>query len=316
MKNQNQNTELSVHKKIYNFSNILKDHEYLQKSLDEIKIKYEEIDNNLKNNKYNSNSNKKLNSLFNLLPEEIIENDIFSYLDSRELFFNVRPVCLEWANIMKNLWCNKIKEEMIDQVKTIDLIYEKEVITKTYEFKVEYLFNYRNLLTLYNNNTNVISLIKIQLDESATNEDFIKLLNHFFDFLSFDEANFMLIEDNLDELKAHLNLPENMELYTTKFQEMINLENFHEKCEGQLNKFRDSFNNNVNKFQIECISESARLIYALLQGLIEFEILKHDIRHLNEKKKNLIIKIQNTTNEWPKKKKFFERAYKLLLYSK
>jgi len=205
---------------------------------------------------------------------------------------------------------------MIDQVKTIDLIYEKEVITKTYEFKVEYLFNYRNLLTLYNNNTNVISLVKTQIEESSNNEDFIKLLNHFFDFLAFDEAQEMLINEELEELKTHLNKPENMELYTKKFLEMINLENTHEKSENQLTKFRDSFNNNINKFQIECISESARLIYALLQGLIEFEILKHDIRNLNEKKKNLIIKIQNTTNEWPKKKKFFERAYKLLLYSK
>jgi hypothetical protein len=311
---KNQNAQLSEIKKIYNFSNKLKDEEFLQNSLDVIKIKFEDISNKLKNNKYNSN--KSFNSLFKLLPEEIMENDIFSFLDSRELFFNVRPVCLEWANIMKNLWCNKIKEEMIDQVKTIDLIYEKEVITKTYEFKVEYLFNYRNLLTLYNNNTNVISLIKTQLDESSTNEDFTKLLNHFFDFLSFDEAQEMLINEDLEELKTYLNLPENMEQYTKKFQDMINLENFHEKCENQLTKFRDSFNNNINKFQIECISESARLIYALLQGLVEFEILKHDIRHLNEKKKNLIIKIQNTTNEWPKKKKFFERAYKLLLYSK
>ena len=306
--------QFSQIKKIYNFSNKIKDEDFLLESLNEIKIKFEKISNKLKNNKYNSHKSSK--SLFKLLPEEIIENDIFSYLDSRELFFNVRPVCLEWANIMKNLWCNKIKEEMIDQVKTIDLIYEKEVITKTYEFKVEYLFNYRNLLTLYNNNTNVISLVKTQIEESSNNEDFIKLLNHFFDFLAFDEAQEMLINEELEELKTHLNKPENMELYTKKFLEMINLENTHEKSENQLTKFRDSFNNNINKFQIECISESARLIYALLQGLIEFEILKHDIRNLNEKKKNLIIKIQNTTNEWPKKKKFFERAYKLLLYSK
>ena len=123
----------------------------------------------------------------NLLPEDILENEIFSFLDSRELFYCIRPVCTEWTNIMKNLWCSKIKEEMIDQVKTIDFIYEKEVLTKTYEFKLEYLFNYRNLLTLYNANTNVLQLIKLQLAESFGNSNFVALLKLLFEFFGFQE---------------------------------------------------------------------------------------------------------------------------------
>eukprot|EP00340_Litonotus_pictus_P005549 CAMPEP_0170527818 /NCGR_PEP_ID=MMETSP0209-20121228/13299_1 /TAXON_ID=665100 ORGANISM="Litonotus pictus, Strain P1" /NCGR_SAMPLE_ID=MMETSP0209 /ASSEMBLY_ACC=CAM_ASM_000301 /LENGTH=614 /DNA_ID=CAMNT_0010818613 /DNA_START=98 /DNA_END=1942 /DNA_ORIENTATION=+ len=216
---------------------------------------------------------------------------------------------------MKNIWCSKIKEEMLDQVKTIDFIYEKEVLSKTYEFKLEYLFNYRNLLTLYNANTNVIGLIKVQIQESYTNPEFVKLLNLFFDFVSLNEAQYLLLAEDIDGLVLFLSNEVNSNTYKTKFQEMIDVEHFHEKNESQLIQFRENFNS-VSKFEIESISEGSRLIYALMQGLVEFEILKHDIHSLKRKKKELIKKIQITTNEWPKKKKFFERAYKLLLYSK
>jgi len=255
------------------------------------------------------------NNYFQKLPEHVIENDIFSFLDSKELFFQVRCVSTEWCNVMKNLWCNKIKEEMIDQVKTIDLIYEKEVLTKTYEFKLEYLFNYRNLLTLYNSNTNVVNLIRTQVAEAIENTEFSKLMNLFFDFLGFYEAQELLLNNEINELNVFLGTDELPNHYTKVFQEMLNVEKFHDKNEPQLIHFREIFNT-INKYEIEFISEPARLIYALLQGLVEFEILKHDIRNLNIKKKELIHKIQKTTNEWPRKKKFFERAYKLLLYSK
>lgn len=254
---------------------------------------------------------------FAKLPEFIIQNEIFSFLDSKELFFYVRAVNIEWSNVMKNLWCTKIKEEMIDQVKTIDLIYEKEVLTKTYEFKLEYLFNYRNLLTLYNANTNILVLIKSQLlqQNAVEDADFIRLLNLLFEFISFNEAQELLLNNQYTELIDHLSLQEMMNMYLVRFQQMINVETFHEKNESQLIGFRDGFNT-LNKLNIESISEAARLIYALLQGLIEFELLKYDVRSLMTKKKELVRKIQVTTNEWPKKKKFFERAYKLLLYSK
>jgi hypothetical protein len=262
--------------------------------------------------KYNSNKD-----YFSKIPEYIIQNEIFSFLDSKELFFNIRAVNTEWSNVMKNLWCTKIKEEMIDQVKTIDLIYEKEVLAKTYEFKLEYLFNYRNLLTLYNANTNILLLIKSQLLDPNAVEDseFIKLLNLLFEFIYFNEAQEFLINNNHKDLVEYLSNQEILNLYLVTFNQMINVETFHEKNEKQLLSFRDVFNT-LSKIDIESISEAARLIYALLQGLIEFELLKYDVKNLMTKKKDLIRKIQMTTNEWPKKKKFFERAYKLLLYSK
>lgn len=252
---------------------------------------------------------------FEFLPGDLIEHEIFSYLDSRELFFNVRAVNTEWSNIMKNIWCSKIKQEMIDQVKTIDFVYEKEVITKTYEFKLEYLLNYRNLLSLYNNNTNIVSLIKSQMLEFSSNDEVVQLINLFFDFTSFNEAQEMILSGEYGLLDQYLANEQIVKIYKERFQAMISVDSFHEKNENQLLNFRNTFNL-INKTNIEFISDSSRLIYALLQGLIEFEILKYELEKLKEQKKALIRKIQKTTNEWPKKKKFFERAYKIILYTK
>ena len=69
----------------------------------------------------NSSSNlKKSSSLINILPDYIIEN------------------------FMKNIWEINIKEEMFNKIKNLSFIYEKDALTKAYEFKLQYLINYRN----------------------------------------------------------------------------------------------------------------------------------------------------------------------------
>ena len=67
-----------------------------------------------------SSSLKKSSSLINILPDYIIEN------------------------FMKNIWKINIKEEMFNKIKNLSFIYEKDALTKAYEFKLQYLVNYRN----------------------------------------------------------------------------------------------------------------------------------------------------------------------------
>lgn len=254
----------------------------------------------------------------NFLPELIIENDIFGYLNSKELFFSVRPVCIKWSVIMKNLWCTKIKEEMIDQVKTIDFIYEKEVLTKTYEFKIKYLINYRTLLNLYNSNTNVLLLIKnlITIENFDNQIDLIMLLRYFFEFFQMSIPKYQLEQKEYENIDSFLGNEDHFNDYRNMFSKIIDVENFHDYGEDNLNILKDNFLNTVDKNKIDEINDNSKLIYSLLHGLIEYESLKFDVKHLREKIECLISRIQATTDEWPKKKRFFERAYKLLLYTK
>lgn len=265
----------------------------------------------------NSNPTKikeNVNNYFSRFSNFIIENQIFSYLDSKDLFYGVRQVSTEWLNMMKNLWCTKIKEEMLDQVKTIDFIYEKEVITKTFEFKCEYLLNYKNLLTLYNSNTNIFAIVKNQIQTDFNNE-LRPLLNILFEFVGLNEAKYCLEINDLEMLIEFLTSEHNYDVYKINVSRILEIDLDKHIAEEDLHNFRQKFAL-VNKQIIENISEQCRLIYALLQGLIEFESIKNDLRILKLKKTEITNKINKTTSEWPKKKKFFEKAYKLLLYSK
>ena len=105
-------------------------------------------------------NNHQKSSLINILPDYIIENYIFPWFTTKELFFTIRAVSPEWHEMMKNIWGINIKEEMFNQIKNLSFIYEKDALTKAYEFKLQYLVNYRNLLTVYNQNTNVLNILK------------------------------------------------------------------------------------------------------------------------------------------------------------
>ncbi len=258
------------------------------------------------------------NHTFDTLPHHIVDNNIFSYLNSKDLFFTVRPVCTEWYDLMKSIWCNKLKEEMIDHVKTIDFLYEKEVLTKTYEFKLEYLYNYKNLLMLYNSNLNIISVIGSSFQETDLQEivdEKKKLFALYFGYFNMQDAKELVLSNQAQQLKDYCEEEESINHYKEMFNYLIAIENTHTITESEVNIFKNDFNQ-LNKNLIEDSGENNKLIYSLLQGMIEFELLKYDIKDLIVKQKAVIKKIQSSTNEWPKKKKFFERAYKLMVYTK
>lgn len=250
--------------------------------------------------------------MFDRLPRMIIEYDIFSYLRTEDLFFGVRAVSVEWFEIIKNLWCTKIKEEMLDQVKMIDLIYEKEVLVKTVEFKIEYLINYKNLLTLYNSNTNVLELIYKSFIECHQDEEHTKLFCLYFSFFSMEEPLSYILDSDLENLKLFTSELHNFEVYKERFNFVIQGNSDFGLPQTDLLKFREMFSI-ISKEAIEISGDNSKIIYSLLQGLIEYEILKHDIKELGVRHQFLIKKIQETTDAWPKKKRFFENAYKLML---
>jgi len=82
-----------------------------------------------------------------------------------------------------------------------------------------------------------------------------------------------------------------------------------------LKDFKDDFLT-LDKEYLEQINDYTKLLYSFLFGIIEFQILKCDVREIRKNIEKLIEKIHLATEKWPKKKIFYERAYKLLLYTK
>ena len=64
------------------------------------------------------------------------------------------------------------------------------------------------------------------------------------------------------------------------------------------------------------LTNSARLLASWLDAILEFTVLKHEALILTVKKQNILQKIKNISIEWPKRKQFIERAYKILLFTK
>lgn len=257
-------------------------------------------------------------NFFDCLPDYIIENCIFSFLTSKELFFVVRSVSSEWSEMMKNAWSNNIKDEMFTQIRNLNYIYEKDALAKTYEFKLQYLYNYRNLLIIYNANANVLIVLKSICDliEDINVSGMLSLFCIAFDL---NEALPLIQQKNKNELTSLLSSENILQHYLDKINSILDLEqnenNNSPENDEKLKTLQSTFAT-LNKEQIEACGDNCRLIYSFIQGVIEFRLLKRNVCELKAKVDALFLRIQNETSQWPKRKKFFENAYRFLLFSK
>ena len=197
---------------------------------------------------------------------------------------------------------------MIQQVHSIDFLYEKEVLTKTYEFKVKYLINYKKLFNLYLANVDIVTIIKLVLTQYS-DEHVKRLLASFFIFVQIEIST----DETLDYFLNFLDLEKSRII--EKVMTLMNIETLHSLNTVQLKTFKEEFLT-LNKDYLEQLNDYTKLFYSFLFGIIEFQILKSDVIENRKSIERLIERIQIATDKWPKKKIFYERAYKLLLYTK
>jgi len=88
-----------------------------------------------------------------LIPSLVLQKNVLQLCDSKELF-KLRAVCGAWSDSVKAIWCQVVKDEMLEQVHSLDLLYEKETTAKLLEFKLKYLVSYANLMRNYFVNMN------------------------------------------------------------------------------------------------------------------------------------------------------------------
>lgn len=269
---------------------------------------------------YNGDTEQyKTNSKLLNLPDYLIEAYIFPYLSWRELFFTVRGTHSYLHDIVKSTWSNIIKEEMCNQLKNLTFLYEKDALEKAYEFKYQYLINYRNLLVVYYLNANILNILELCLDY-IEEQNIFKLLATFFGILGQEQCLNTLFEENLDnnnkkkQIIELLNSQVLIDDFKNKMEIILDI-NSIESDTKIFKELNDDFNG-INREIIEEQNNNCRLLYSFLQGILEYQNLKKNVQELKLTLEQLYIKIQNETKLWPKRKKFFETAYKILLNSK
>ena len=87
-----------------------------------------------------------------------MQRNVFGLLTSRELF-RIRGVCADWSDTVKGIWCQVVKDEMLEQVHSLDLLYEKETTAKLLEFKLKYLVSYATLMSNYFSHMNFVDIV-------------------------------------------------------------------------------------------------------------------------------------------------------------
>jgi len=92
------------------------------------------------------------------LPSFVVQSNVLSLFSSRELFA-LRGVCGEFSDMTKQVWCQVVKFEMLQQVQSLDLLYEKETTGKLLEFKLKYLVSYAQLMRNYFMHMNFVDMI-------------------------------------------------------------------------------------------------------------------------------------------------------------
>ena len=266
--------------------------------------------------KYSENDTK--SPLLNL-PDYIIETYIFPYLSWKELFFIIRRAHSYLQEIVKSTWCNIIKEEMCNQLKNLTFLYEKDALTTTYEFKFQYLSNYRNLLIIYYINANILNILEACLD-FIHDESVLKLLATLFGILGQEQCLNLLFDENLEnenkknaiiELLHSEQLKEDLK---NKMEIILDI-NSIESDPQVFKELNDDFNS-IDREHVEEVNDNCRVVYSFLQGVLEYQSLKKNVHELKLRLEQIYIKIETETKQWPKRKKFFETAYKILLYSK
>ena len=288
------------------------------------------MESNIKNNVIKSEDTKiiiytdnieqnEINSPLLNLPDYLIENYIFPYLTWKDLFFALRGTHSYLQDIVKSIWSNIIKEEMCNQLKNLTFLYEKEALTKAYEFKLQYLVNYRNLLIVYHLNANILNIIEICID-FMQDQNVFKLLATFFGILGQEECLNLLFEENVDnenKKNSIIELLHSEQLkddFKNKMEIILDINSI--ESDPQIFRELNEDFNGINREAIEEINDNCRLIYSFLQGILEYQNLKKNVQELRIRLEQLYQKIQKETKLWPKRKKFFETAYKILLYSK
>lgn len=92
------------------------------------------------------------------MPNNVMQKNVLGLFSSRELF-KIRAVCSDWSDQVKGIWCQVVKDEMLEQVHSLDLLYEKETTAKLLEFKLKYLVSYATLMNNYFSHMNFTDIV-------------------------------------------------------------------------------------------------------------------------------------------------------------
>ena len=241
----------------------------------------------------------------NILPNYIIEGYIIPYLTSEDLFYRIRPLNSFFFECTKNTIQINFPEEMIGNLKNLVAINKNEELTQAFNILTQQLFADKNLLFIYSLELNFSLLIQKILEQS-TDQRTLDAIGLFYNVTKNEDKYNLLSQRKIEELKAISGTEESSNEMRLKIDGALNVE----YIDDNFNEYGEIFQTLDEVFLMSMDLTGA--LFKYLGKLIEFQYTKFKHKKLREKLEFFFKQITETSNKWPKKKKFFEKTMMLI----
>jgi len=251
-------------------------------------------------------------SLIDRIPNDVLQNHLFIYFNSFDLF-KLRAVCSEWRDLIRGMWHIIFKREMMEQVIAADLCNDIEMNFKLMSIKTPFYHKVGILMKAIIELIEWENLLPKLLDEN---------LDIRIKFLVITFLKFIGVDVKIDKLsdfqEEHWN--QVRELAASQLRTLADSvfeQEFHFSSSKELDLIKENFLDypDISGHNIRQLGDKNLTFFQLfLHQLLLFAQLKNYLGLAQ----NYVIyakdKLKEVSKEWAQKKGFLEGAYKILLF--
>ena len=247
------------------------------------------------------------------LSDHILENEIFSYLTNKDLFFSLRPISIRLNELVIKSWSLRKQTNLANHDILITVTKEKEELALSYDNKIEKIINYKNRLMHYTNHINIFEILE-NLIHFLNFVEIKKLFIIFFSFFNLPSAADYLDQNKMHDLRSFLTSEGNSINFRIHLLHLLVIEddlldlNYLTEMQGIFIDLRLDL--------IENIGQNADFLYMFLELMINYQIFKVELKNLKKKIEELLNKLQEVTTVFPILTNFMDRTHKLMFFNK
>ena len=239
------------------------------------------------------------------LPDYLIETYIIPYLSSHDLFYKLRSLSSYYYKCARNKILTHFPGEMMFLLKKIIEFNTKEDLTKNFEEIMKKAFNEKKIVVLVMLQTNFSLIIKNIL-EYNTEQKTLEMLSFFCVLIQDEEIHNLLQENKINDIKNICSSNESLENIRTKITNVLEEDNIN----YNINEYRTVFESLDQNFLSE--NNYTFTLYNFIGLLLNFFDTKIKLNDIKSKLEYFFKQINNASEIWPKKRKFYEKSIDLV----
>ena len=239
------------------------------------------------------------------LPNYLIESQIIPFLSSYDLFYKFRSLSSYYYNCARNKILTHFPGEMMFILKKIIEFNTKEDLTKNFEEIMKKIFTEKKMLIVLMVQMNLSSTIK-QILESTTDQRALELISFFYIITQNEQMYNLLEQNNINEIKNISSSEQGKINMQEKILNVLEEENMN----FDLNEYKTVYESLDRDFLMQ--NNFANVLYNYIGLLLNFFSTKIQFNNIKKKMEFFFKQINDASEIWPKKRKFYEKSIDLV----